>query len=62
MNDLILKLFCALKADRRGVTAMEYAVMAGVVITVVLVAFQGLFGALSTELGTIGTKLGALPG
>ena len=43
----------ALKADRRGVTAMEYGLIAAAVVAVVGVAFQGLFGRLSTMLGTI---------
>lgn len=62
MNDLILKLFCALKTDRRGVTAMEYAVMAGVIIAVVIGGANALFGDVSTTLTNIGAAVKALPG
>ncbi|HEY5301999.1 MAG TPA: Flp family type IVb pilin [Acetobacteraceae bacterium] len=45
-----IKLMNALYRDRRGVTAVEYAVIAGALVTVIGVAF--------TNLGTgIGTKL-----
>lgn len=53
MRDYFLKGLCALQADRRGVTAMEYAVIAGVIGTVLLGAFSAFFGDLKNALGTI---------
>ena len=40
-------------ADRKGATALEYALIAAAVVTIVIAAFRLMFGRLSTYLGTI---------
>jgi Flp pilus assembly pilin Flp len=47
------KLLRALVTDRKGVTALEYALIAGVLATVVLGGFQTFGGALTTALANI---------
>jgi Flp pilus assembly pilin Flp len=54
MKDYLLKAYCALQTDRRGVTALEYAVVAGLVVT----AVAGLFATLFTDVGTALTDVG----
>ncbi len=57
MTDYLLKGLCALKADRRGVTAMEYALIAGVIVTVLAGVFTAFFGDLKTALDSIGAAI-----
>ena len=40
-------------ADRRGATALEYALIAAAVVTIVIAAFRLMFDRLSTYVGTI---------
>jgi Flp pilus assembly pilin Flp len=47
------KLLRALVTDRKGVTALEYALIAGVLATVVLVGFDTFGRALTAALGNI---------
>lgn len=47
------RLLAALHADRRGVTAVEYAVIAGVLVTVIAGAFQTLGGGIQTTLQAV---------
>jgi len=42
-----------LRADKRGVTAVEYAVIAGILVAAVATAFTTLGTALKTTLGAI---------
>ena len=44
-----------LKTDRRGVTALEYGLIAGVLVVAVLVGFETLGGAMSNEFENIAT-------
>ncbi|CPR17804.1 Flp family type IVb pilin [Brenneria goodwinii] len=54
---MIRKLFNSLKKDERGVSALEYAILAGVVV-VVVVAALGKFGTkLETAFDNLGTKV-----
>jgi Flp pilus assembly pilin Flp len=46
-----------LKADRRGITALEYAVLGSIVVAVIGVAATTLGGRLGTVFGTIGSDL-----
>lgn len=39
--------------DRKGVTALEYALIAAAVVTIVLVAYKSMFGTLATYINTI---------
>jgi len=52
-----LKLLLALNSDRRGVTALEYALIAGVLATVLVTAFTALGGDLSAALTALGTTI-----
>lgn len=54
-----LKLLRALYCDRRGVTALEYALIAGVLATVLVTAFTALGGDLSGALTALGTTIKA---
>ncbi len=46
-----------LKTDRRGVTALEYGLIAGLIAVVIIGAVTTVGGNLSTLFGTIGTAL-----
>ena len=48
-----------LKTDRKGITALEYGIMAAVMVGVLVVAFTGLMDNLKTLFTGIGTKLNA---
>lgn len=48
----------ALKSDRRGVTALEYGVIAAVIIGVVATLFSGMGSAISTKMSSLSTTLG----
>jgi Flp pilus assembly pilin Flp len=43
--------------DRRGVTALEYGLIAGVIVAVIVVGFHVLANAESTGFSTMGGKL-----
>jgi pilus assembly protein Flp/PilA len=43
--------------DERGVTALEYAILAGVIVTAVVAAGAILSGALSTGFGNLSTAI-----
>ena len=43
----------ALASDRRGITAMEYAVVAGAILAVALTAFNALGTTLTTTVGAV---------
>jgi Flp pilus assembly pilin Flp len=47
----------AIKADRRAVTALEYGLLAGVIVAVIAVGFTSLANALSSQFTTIGQQL-----
>ena len=44
-------------ADRRAVTALEYGLIAGVIVAVIVVGFHVLANSESTSFSTIGGKL-----
>lgn len=46
-----------LRADRRAVTALEYGLIAGVIVATIAVGFSLLANDLSTEFANIGTSL-----
>jgi pilus assembly protein Flp/PilA len=52
-----LKTWLALTADRRGVTALEYGVIAGVMAVVLVTAFTTLGGNLTSVFNTVGNEL-----
>ena len=54
---LYLLTWLQLKTDRRAVTALEYGLIAGVIVAVILLGFRGLANSLSTKFVTIGTSL-----
>lgn len=52
-----IKTWAALRTDRRAVTALEYAMIAGVVVAVIAVGF-GVFAAdLNAKFNAIGTSI-----
>jgi Flp pilus assembly pilin Flp len=53
MLDLIKTSWNAFFQDRRGVTAVEYAVIAALIIGTVATAFTSLASKISSELGTV---------
>ena len=66
MLHLLLAKFRAVSADRRGITAMEYGVLAAAVIGVVATAavtigadISSLFNTIVTDLNTAASKLGS---
>jgi pilus assembly protein Flp/PilA len=54
MFEVIVNVLHALKQDRRGVTAIEY----GLIATLIAVAIVGTVSALGTKLNTIFTSIG----
>ena len=53
----MLRDILCLKTDRRGVTALEYGLIAGVLVLAVLVGFQTLGGAMSNEFENVANYL-----
>jgi Flp pilus assembly pilin Flp len=49
--------FLAIKADRRAVSALEYGLLAGVIVAVIAVGFTSLANALSGQFTTLGQEL-----
>ena len=47
----------ALKTDRRAVTALEYALIAGVIVATILVGFKVLASYMSDKFNSIGSSL-----
>jgi pilus assembly protein Flp/PilA len=52
-----VKTWLELKTDRRAVTALEYALIAGVIVATILVGFQVLANDMSNKFGAIGGSL-----
>ncbi len=53
-----IKTWVELKADRRAVTALEYALIAGVIVATILAGFQVLATDMNNKFTNIGTSLG----
>jgi Flp pilus assembly pilin Flp len=51
------KTWLELKTDRRAVTALEYGLIAGAIVAVILVGFNVLASDLSSKFSNIGTSL-----
>ena len=47
----------ALKSDRRAVTALEYAMIAGIVVAVIAMGFDTFVTALMTQFNSVGNNL-----
>ena len=56
MADCLLVLLC-LRRDRRAVTALEYALIAGIIVATVVVGFTSLSNAVSNQFSNIGGNL-----
>jgi Flp pilus assembly pilin Flp len=52
-----VKTWLSLKADRRAVTALEYGLIAGVIVATVAVGFNVLGGDLSAKFNSIATSI-----
>jgi Flp pilus assembly pilin Flp len=46
-----------LRTERRAVTALEYGLIAGIIVAVILLGFKGLANSLSTKFVSIGSSL-----
>ena len=55
---MLIKMTKQALADRKGVTALEYGMIAGALAVGLIAAFTGLFGAVITRLGTLATAIG----
>lgn len=51
------KTWLEMKLDRRAVTALEYGLIAGVIVATIAVGFSFLANSLSTKFGAIGNQL-----
>jgi Flp pilus assembly pilin Flp len=49
--------YLSIRSDRRAVTALEYGLIAGVIVTVIMLGFSNLASALSTEFVNLGNSL-----
>jgi len=54
---LYLLTWLQLKTDRRAVTALEYGLIAGVIVAVIFLGFKGLANSLSTKFVNVGKAL-----
>ncbi len=52
-----LRLLADFRHDRRGVTALEYAIIAGVLGVTIATAFTSFGSSISTEMSTVAGKL-----
>ena len=52
-----IRTWISLKVDRRAVTALEYGLIAGVIVATIAVGFSLLANSLSNEFATIGASL-----
>jgi Flp pilus assembly pilin Flp len=57
MTGYLLNTLSVLKADRHGATAMEYAVIAGAIVTIIAAGFTSFGSAISTALSTIAAAI-----
>lgn len=62
MNSRMATRMRELLVDRKGVTAIEYALLAGVLAVIVLAAAQGLGSSLKIVYGSISQTVGSAPG
>ena len=68
MNNLVLRAACfaqsfaAVVKDRRGVTAMEYGLIAALIAVVIIAGLQLVCTGLNTTFTNIGAKLGTVGG
>lgn len=58
MTAHIVALFRQLRRDERGVSAMEYGILAGAIVLGVIAATTTLGGYIESAVGRIGTALG----
>ena len=52
-----IRVWLSLKTDRRAVTALEYGLIAGVIVATIAVGFSLLANDLSTKFGDVGGSL-----
>lgn len=57
MNQLIARTYAKLAADQKGVTAIEYGLIAGLIAVAIVVAVTAVGGDLQTLFNNVGTKL-----
>jgi Flp pilus assembly pilin Flp len=54
---LYLLTWLQLKSERRAVTALEYGLIAGVIVAIIFLGFKGLANSMSTKFVSIGNSL-----
>jgi len=54
---LCLAVWLQLRAERRAVTALEYGLIAGIIVAVITLGFKSLASSLSTKFVSIGNSL-----
>ena len=59
MNEMITNAWLRLAADQKGVTAVEYGLIAGLIAVAIIVAVTAVGTDLSTLFTTVGNKLTA---
>jgi pilus assembly protein Flp/PilA len=57
MHHMMETIMALLRADRRGVTAVEYAIIAGVVALVIVVAFTSLGTSISSKITAVSATI-----
>jgi Flp pilus assembly pilin Flp len=53
----LIRTIIAFKANRRAVTALEYGLLAGIIVATIAIGFNGLANALSSQFTAIGNSL-----
>ena len=59
MNEMITKAWLRLVSDQKGVTAVEYGLIAGLIAVAIIVAVTAVGTNLTTLFNTVGTKVSA---
>jgi Flp pilus assembly pilin Flp len=57
MRNLFIRTITAVMHDRKGISALEYAILAAAILGAIGTAFTTIGGDLSTLLGTVKTNL-----
>jgi len=57
MREMIETFLVLLRIDRRGVTAVEYAIIAGFVAVVIVLAFTALGTSISTKINAVSSTI-----
>lgn len=53
----LLAYWSAFRSDRRAITALEYAIIAGVLVATIVIGFNVFAGDVSVKFNSVGTSL-----